>query len=156
MQRQQRAGEQRFLLSGDNVSLFFSGGLKRGERTAGTVECMSLIHYPHFLLFKTSPVIIVMLTCINTSVISFGSRGAYDIYPPTGRRDTEAVYVCGSETAEKAFCVFFLCVCRAERPQVYARNCSRSPPAERRPSDALAESNSMPTPLANLLPRRAA
>lgn len=31
------------------------------EETAGIVECMSLIHYPHFLLVKTSSVIIVVL-----------------------------------------------------------------------------------------------
>lgn len=42
---------------------------------------MSLIHYPYFLLFKTSPVIIVVLTYINTRVISFGSQSAHDIHP---------------------------------------------------------------------------
>ena len=55
---------------------------------------MRLIHYPHFLQFKTFPVIIVVLTYINTTVISFGKRSTYDIYPQQGERDMETVRYC--------------------------------------------------------------
>lgn len=51
-----------------------------GKKPTGIVECMSLIHYPQFLPFKTSSVLVV-LTYINTTVISFGKWSTYDIYP---------------------------------------------------------------------------
>lgn len=75
---------------------------------------MSLIHYPHFLLFKTSPVIIVVLTYINTTVISFGKRTTYDIYP---QQAEETLRLCTSARERRLkTCVFIdsgmhLCMC---------------------------------------------
>ena len=80
-----------------------------GGKTTGIVECMSLIHYPHFLRFKTSTVIIAVLTYINTTVISFGERSTYDIYP---QQAAETQRLCMSVW----LCVFIgsgmhLCIC---------------------------------------------
>lgn len=97
-----------FFSQSDNVSLFCRGGVS-GGKTTGVVECMSLIHYPHFLRFKTSTVIIAVLTYINTTVISFGERSTYDIYP---QQAAETQRLCMSVW----LCVFIgsgmhLCIC---------------------------------------------
>ena len=104
--------------------IVFQGRGERGK-TTGIVECMSLIHYPHFLLLKTSPVIIVVLTCINTTVISFGKRSTYDIYPQQGK---ETLRLCTSawECVYRLWRAFvYLCVCGAL--MVYTRNCTLYP-----------------------------
>lgn len=72
---------------------------------------MSLIHYPHFLLFKTSPIITVVLTYINTTVISFGKPSPYDIYP---QQADETLRLCMSahERWLKLVCLYTLaCIC---------------------------------------------
>lgn len=131
-ERGEKCSDSSSLLNRDFFSLAtmshcFSEEGERGK-TTGIVECMSLIHYPHFLLFKTSPVIIVVLTYINTTVISFGKRSTYDIYPQQGK-ETLRRCIC---LCERDVCVYtlwhacvYLCVCGAL--MVYTRNCTLNP-----------------------------
>lgn len=98
-------------------------------KTTGIVECMSLIHYPQFLLFKTSPVITVVPTYINTTVISFGKWSTYDIYPQQAE-ETQGLCMSVLERRLK-MCIYRLFVCLRSLV-LYSL-----PPAELRPFDKL-------------------
>ena len=106
---------------------FSEGGGERGK-TTGIVECMSLIHYPHLLVFIASPIITVALTYINTTVISFGKRSTYDI-DPQQTAETETVYV-GTRERDgwERVCLYTLpCSWVCGALTVYTRSCSLCP-----------------------------